>query len=335
MASHPEQDSVAALLRTVGKRAAPPPEDYERILLASRVAWQRAVRQRARRRWTYALAAGIALVAFTALVMRQFDRSDPPMLAGTLSIAMGPVFTGTATAEDWNSLSGTEVPLMSGTRLRTDASGRAALRLVSGTALRIAGRSHVIFGTNARIELLEGRVYLDTHGVTQGVEIVTRFGTLRDIGTQFEVVATDTSLRVRTREGAVTLTRARSDAVLRCDVSEELRIDVSGLVERGHIAAFDPEWSWVESLAEVPRGPELTLRRFLDWVARETGRRLRYDSPETEARVNQIVLHGTPPHRAPVQALEITLATTDIDYSLPDDGTILLRPRDVIAPAYH
>ena len=51
--------------------------------------------------------------------------------------------------------------------------------------------------------------------------------------------------------------------------------------------------------------------------------------------MNQIVLHGTLPARAPLQALEITLATTGIHYTLPEDGTILLRPRDGIVPAYH
>jgi ferric-dicitrate binding protein FerR (iron transport regulator) len=335
MADHPEQDSVAALLRSVGKRSAPPAEDYERIFGASRLAWQRAVRQRSRRRWTYALAAGIALVGLAIGVLRQLDHSGPAILAGTLTIVTGPVFSGDATDEDWKWLVAADVPLLSGTRLRTDSSGRAALRLVSGAALRIAGASELILGSGARIELLDGRVYLDTQGVNRGVEIVTRFGTLRDIGTQFEVFATGTSLRVRTREGAVTLTRAQSDTVLECGVSEELLIDMSGQVKRGRIAAFDPEWAWVETLAEAPRGPELTLRRFLEWVARETGRRLRYDSPETEMRVNQVVLHGTTPNRAPVQALEIALATTDFDYSLLEDGTILLRRRNASSPAVH
>ena len=137
----------------------------------------------------------------------------------------------------------------------------------------------------------------------------------------------DTNLRVRTREGAVTLTRGRSEAVLQCAVSEELRIDVEGQIERGRIAAYDAEWPWAEMLAEPPKGPELPLLQFLEWVARETGRGLRYDSPETESRVSKIVLHGTPPDLAPVQAMEVALATTDIDYSLPDDGTILLRHR--------
>ena len=226
------------------------------------------MRQRARRRWTYALAAGIALVAFTAGVMRQFDRSDPPMLAGTLSIAIGPVFTGAATAEDWNWLSGTG-PAHEWHALAHRCFGPRGVAAGLGYRAAHRGPQSTDPRQEARIELLEGRVYLDTHGVTQGVEIVTRFGTLRDIGTQFEVVATDTSLRVRTREGAVTLTRGQSDAVLRCEVSEELRIDVSGQVERGRIAAFDPEWTWVESLAEAPPGPELTCAGFsTGWRAR-------------------------------------------------------------------
>jgi len=159
------------------------------------------------------------------------------------------------------------------------------------------------------------------------VEIVTRFGTLRDVGTQFEVLATGTALRVRTREGAVTLSRDGSDVVLECAVSEELRIDARGRVERGRIAAYAEDWNWVESLAQPPRGQKLPLLQFLDWVSRETGRGLRYDSPETQLRVSKIVLHGTTPELAPVQAMEVTLATTDIDYVLPDDGTILLRER--------
>ena len=331
-----EQDSVAALLRTVGKRSAAAVRRLRARIRREPRRMAASGRRRARRRWTCGrVGRGYALVVLTFGVLWHLDRSAPPMLAGTLMIATGPVFVRDTAAEDWQWLAGTDVPLMSGTRLRTDASGRAALRLVSGTALRIAGSSELILGRGARIELLDGRIYLDTHGVNQGVEIVTRFGTLRDIGTQFEVFATDSSLRVRTREGAVTLTRTHADTVLQCGVSEELRIDKSGHVERGQIATFDPEWTWVETLAETPRGPELTLRRFLEWVARETGRRLRYDSPETEARVNQIVLHGTTPNRAPVQALEIALATTDFDYSLPEDGTILLRRRDATAPADH
>lgn len=334
MVDSPDPDSLAALIRAVGRRSVPPREDYERVLGASRAAWQRAVRERKRRRWTYALAAGVAFVVLAAGVLRQIDDLRPNVVAGTLTTFSGAVFAGSAAGEKWRWLNERGAPLMSGTRLRTDPSGRAALRLTPDTSLRIAGSTDLLLQSGNRVELLEGRVYLDTRGSHSGtIEIVTRFGTLRDVGTQFEVLATGTNLRVRTREGVVTLTRGPSEAVLQCDVSEELRIDSQGNVERGRIAAYDAEWLWAEMLTEPPPGPELPLPQFLDWVARETGRGLRYDSPETEGRVSNVILHGTPPDLAPAQALEIALATTDIDYSLLDDGTILLRYRQSPDPA--
>jgi hypothetical protein len=328
MADNPDPDSVAALIRAVGRRSAPPREDYDRVFGASRAVWQRVVRQRARRRWTYALAAGVAFVVLAAGVLRHLDDSRPAVVAAILANASGAVFGGTAAGEEWRWLSESGGPLLAGTRLRTDATGRASLRLVPDISLRIAGSTDLLLRPGNRVELLKGRIYLDTRGAHDGaVEIVTRFGTLRDVGTQFEVLAADTGLRVRTREGAVTLTRGRSEAVLRCAVSEELRIDSHGHIERGHVTPYDADWAWAEMLAEPPRGPELPLLRFLDWVARETGRALRYDSPETETRVGKVILHGSTPDLAPVQAMEVALATTDVDYSLLDDGTILLRYR--------
>src|SRR3989337_2829529 len=95
-----DRDSVAALIHTVGRRAAPPSEDYDRVLAASEAAWKRAVRQRIRRRWTYAIAAGVALVMLGAGLLRNLD-ARRPVIAGTLATASGAVFAGTAAGDDW------------------------------------------------------------------------------------------------------------------------------------------------------------------------------------------------------------------------------------------
>ena len=80
MASNPEdRDSVAALIRVVGRRSAPPREDYERVLGASRAAWRRTVMQRTRRRWAYALAASLAALLLGAGVLRQLDHAAPAL----------------------------------------------------------------------------------------------------------------------------------------------------------------------------------------------------------------------------------------------------------------
>ena len=54
---------------------------------------------------------------------------------------------------------------------------------------------------------------------------------------------------------------------------------------------------------------------------------MKYATPETEARVRRVVLNGPTPNVPPVRALALTLATTDIDYVLLEDGSILLRAR--------
>lgn len=323
-----DPDSVAALLRKVGRRHAPPAEDYERVLAASREAWRRTVRQRAKRRWTYAVAASAALVALLMGVLWRPDGTQPVVPAGRLSIVAGGVFAGDTRGKDWRWISQGDVPLLAGSRLRTDSSGRASLRLDRGTSLRVAASTDLLLQPANRIELLSGRVYFDTQAPVAGtVEVVTRFGTLRDIGTQFEVLADAGGLRVRTREGAVALVRGGAAELIECASSEELRIDAAGRVERGRISPHHEDWAWAEALAEPPGGDRLPLSSFLNWVARETGRRLTYDSAETQARISQVVLHGTTTGLTPVQALEVTLATTDIDYLLLDDGSILLRRR--------
>jgi ferric-dicitrate binding protein FerR (iron transport regulator) len=323
-----DNDSVAALLRAVGRRSVPPREDYERVLAASRAAWQGAVRRRARMRLGYALAAGLAVLVVFAGLMRQLDSPGSAGAAATLVIARGPVFTGDNRGQEWTWLTGRGVALLGDTRLRTDPSGRAALRLENGTSLRLGGGTDLVLHPAGRIELLEGRVYLDTNDAGSGaVEIVTRFGVLRNLGTQFEVLATESELRVRTRAGAVAVSRGETGDVLHCAIREELRVDSHGRIERGHIETHDAEWAWAQALAEPPRGASLPLLHFLDWVARETGRHLAYDTPETRERVRKVVLHGTTPELAPEAALAVALATTDIDYSLLEDGTILLRSR--------
>jgi hypothetical protein len=328
MTDQPPTDAVGELIRNVGRRAQPPPEDYDRILRVSHAAWQRAVRQRARRRWTLALAAGVALFGLSLATLRFLDSTAPGAVVAQLTIAQGAVFASddVGAARHWLANSGS--PILDGTRLRTDASGRAALRLDSGVSLRLAGSTDLVLRPGNRIELFSGRVYVDTGAQRDGsVELVTRFGKLRDVGTAFEVLASGDGLRLRTREGVVRLTRDAGPETFECAGSEELRLDARGHVERSRITPHDPEWAWAAMLSEPPRGARLPLVHFLEWVARETGRRVQYDSPETEARVRRVTLHLNSIDLAPVDALDVALASTDIEYTLPDEATILLRPR--------
>jgi len=53
---------------------------------------------------------------------------------------------------------------------------------------------------------------------------------------------------------------------------------------------------------------------------------LRYESAAVEARAATVILHGNIRHLAPLAALEVMLATTDLEYTLAGD-TMEIRAR--------
>jgi hypothetical protein len=65
---------------------------------------------------------------------------------------------------------------------------------------------------------------------------------------------------------------------------------------------------------------------LIAWVARETGRNLRYATPQVEQRAATVILHGEIRHLAPLEALEAMLATTDLWVEL-DGHTMEIRSR--------
>jgi hypothetical protein len=110
---------------------------------------------------------------------------------------------------------------------------------------------------------------------------------------------------------------------------EQLTIRAGGVLERARIEADDPEWDWVESLAPAPDIDNQPVTVLLDWVARETGRSVRFANPEVARHAANTILHGNIRHLQPLEALSVMLATTDLEYALPDNVTILVRRKDI------
>jgi hypothetical protein len=127
------------------------------------------------------------------------------------------------------------------------------------------------------------------------------------------------------REGRVALLRD-ADRVI-ADAGTQLAVDASGDVSRTRIARSGPEWQWAESVAPSPNFDGQPVTVLLEWVARETGRTLHYASAAVERQAAATVLHGNAGHLAPLTALDVMLATTDLTYELGPDGTIEIRRR--------
>ena len=271
-----------------------------------------------------ALAAAIATLAVASVLMTQWNSPTVHGELATIERATGGVEL--ALGEGWQLLDENRGSLRAGRRLRTHADGRASLRLAGGASLRLAGETEVLLDAPGRIFVDHGTIYVDG-GMRPGadrIEVVTPAGTARDLGTQFELQVAGARLRLRVREGSVSIDRGGRSLV--GAAGEQIEIDDVGSVLRGAIDPASDAWAWAEAIAPVPNVDGRPATQLINWVARETGRRLRYESPAVEERAATVILHGNIHHLPPLAALEAMLATTDLEYVLEGD-TMEIRAR--------
>lgn len=315
-------DLVAALIRAAGRRTEPPADAYQQVLAAAIAAFREKSARRRGRTWIFlAAAAGVAALALAFLL--QWNAPSTQSQVATVARVIGTVEL--AANGVWKPMTEAGGALGSGARLRTLAGGGVALALDGGASLRLAAATEVLMDGPRRVLLQSGTVYLDNKGsVGTGYQIDTPAGIARDVGTQFELRVTGGVLRLRVREGRVEIDRAGQ--LLSGSAGEQLEIDVLGGVTRSLIAATDMAWQWTETMATAPDIDGQPATVLLAWVARETGRQLHYESAAVETRAAAVILHGNIRHLAPLAALDIMLATTDLEYALVGD-TMEIRIR--------
>jgi len=204
--------------------------------------------------------------------------------------------------------------LTAGALVDTNSGGRTAFHMVNGASLRIDAGSRVVFEGGSRIVLEQGRVYVDRGRAAQDVdtvEISTKWGIVRDIGTQFEVVAAGSGVAVRVREGMVHIDGPMVSA--RAGRAESLRIDAGGLT-RGSVATHGREWLWAESLAAPFAIEGTALETFLHWAARERGFAWQFNDAATARQAATVVLHGSIAGLTPAEALDAVLPTCGMSH---------------------
>lgn len=324
-----QTDALGELIRAAGKRPLPRVEDIERVRSASRAAWQGTVRARRRRRRTVVLAAAASVAVVVIGIATVFDLS-PPSRVATVAVVQGRAEVLPPGAEQWMPLSKNSAPILAGTRLRTVADGRAAFEL-AGISLRIDSGSRLTFASPGHIGLEGGTVYVDSGGAQDRkapLAIETAFGLVRDVGTQFEVRALTTGLRLRVRSGRVNLYRSVERSTLKAVAGQQVLVEATGRIERREIAPDGPEWQWAEALATPLQVDGRSAFDVLSWAARESGRRLVFSDSDAELRARNAILSGGQKMKlTPAQAMRIAVATSgDLQASF-GDGTLVVRSR--------
>jgi ferric-dicitrate binding protein FerR (iron transport regulator) len=209
-----------------------------------------------------------------------------------------------------------------GAILDTSDTGRMAVALGPGISLRMDVDSRIVMSGERAVRLERGAVYIDaTAGKKGPVVVQTPHGDVRDIGTQFEVRARGSSFGVRVREGEILINRDGAEMTARA--GEGLHVDSDGRYVRTAIPIFGPEWAWTTTIAPPFQLEGVTVRQFLDWVAREQGWRWRFADSDTERLAAGIVTHGSLEGYTPDEALDIVLPTCGLSFRRNGDEVVV------------
>jgi ferric-dicitrate binding protein FerR (iron transport regulator) len=320
-----ELDALVQLISTSGRRENPPASAYEQTLHVATQAWRTKVR---RRRWRVAAAlAATVLVCLSFLLTWRTMLSTPaaPVVLAQIQKAIGEVELKSDRFR-WRKVHEEMHAVASGTRLRTGNGGGVGLLLSGGQSLRLGPSTELSLLAADEVELVRGQAYVDTgQNRVAAVKVVTPIGTVTDVGTQFEIHFRDDRFRMRVREGAVFLQRGATP--IRGDAGEQVVIEPNGAIERTTFSPTDPDWQWAEAFATAPQIDGRSVMVLLEWVARETGRRIEYADGQARERTASTILHGNIVGLSPLDALRVMLATTDLQYRLHEDGSILIDLR--------
>jgi hypothetical protein len=318
------ESDLASLLRVVGPRVEPPQGMQREVRSALQAEWESVVRQRRVRRTRVA---GWALVAglFAAAVGLWFAGppfvAAPPETIGTVLRVAGEVRAKGAADSAVRSLAAGET-LHPGDEL-TIGTGAAAIELEHGIAVRLDMNTRLTFAQE-RLVLKEGAAYVEAGAGASPWPIETPLGTVRHLGTRYEVRLIDGALRVSVREGRVeTFVRLRNTRYLTA-AGERLAVFASGEVAREDVASCGPQWDWTGRTVAplvIDRRP---LTEFVAAVGRELGCEIVFANPAAETEARAVVLRGNPVDLPPRDALAAVLSTTRLK-SIGRDDRILIE----------
>jgi ferric-dicitrate binding protein FerR (iron transport regulator) len=306
------------------------PEALERVRSVAEKEWQvqMARRQRSnRRRWALAsMAAALVLVAVTGI---WFVRpTTAPTLFGSVYRADGGIDKRGTLLRHLTLRAGDIV--RAGDELMV-GSGPVLIAIAGGGTLRIAARSAVDIMSSGEIRLEHGTIYVDMPplpAVSASLAVSTKVGVIEHVGTEFEVMSDASSVRIRVREGRIRL-RGAPDAlgqvsVVLADAGTEVVATAGGPILQRPVATYGADWLWLAELAPSFEIEGQRLMTFLQWVSRESGRRLEFGDAQARETAKRTILHGMIRERSPLDALSNVLETTSLRYELRGD-TILVN----------
>ena len=304
-----EDERIAALLKMAGPRPAVSPEVTRRVRLAVHDAWSDEIQKNSRKRT--AMWAGVAAAAALTIGIRLQLRPVAESTVAATVVAEVQLVRGAASFA-----AGTVVK--SGSVIATKAGGFATLNWHEHGSLRLAEDTVVRFDSTDAITLQRGAVYYASVNAKRTIAVATKFGTVHDIGTQFEARIASDSLRVRVREGEIRLADNNATA------GTELTASRDG-VKRRSIPTSGADWNWVLAAAP-PMMLDGNAREVLSAIAREKGLKLTFIDRSLADSVAKMSLHSRTP-LTPDEGLGAATTASNLAYRISGDTLTIERRR--------
>ncbi len=325
MTNQESQDEVelGRLLRAVGPRPAPSVESAAAIRSAVEAEWRSNVARRPAglRLGAWAAAATIAGALALGWWMSGAGPSAPAAQFASVATTIGSVERFDTPTATWQTIEQGS-PVNVGDRLRTGATGRVAMLIEGGPALRVDRNSELALVDPANVTLRRGAAYVDSRETARKLVIDTPFGAVTHLGTRYFARVDPAELVVGVREGTVRV--ADGGRVTEVVGGQALTLPASGSAVRRDLPSYASEWDWVEAVAPSPEIEGMSLADFVQWVGHESGRSVQFASPEVEQAARAVILHGSVAGLPPRAALDAIMATSRLVHRV-QDGVILLE----------
>ena len=327
MKDHYSQDAdIEQLIRAAGSRPAPVAERAERVRAAVKREWLAETRSRRVRRLLRLMGGGGALLAAAATVFLVVREPSTVAPSAPTSIARVVAANGPVPIEIAGGRAAVGQTLAAGSEIRTDGRSRATVTLSDGGELRVDINTIATLVDARTIRLERGAIYLDSGASTPGsFTVITESGTIRDIGTRFEVrlLREGSGVSIKVRDGAIELERAGN--INRADKGTELVTRADGTVAMNSFDSFDARWAWTTAAAPPFIVKNATCGAFLEWAAREGGWTIEWSDALRQKARTTTILNGAIDGMTPRDALDAVLPTCGWSHELVN-GRLRLTP---------
>jgi ferric-dicitrate binding protein FerR (iron transport regulator) len=306
-----DEAGIEELLRQVGARDEPAADMMREVEAAVHAEWQSMLQERRRKRRsvTFGVAASALLaIGAAALGVRYLAPTEPIQVAQITRVDGHLLVRPESQAAHEIAVAQS---VATGETIQTDDRSRAALRFGGAVSLRLDHGTIVKIASADELVLTAGALYVDSQAQNpQQLTIRTDAGSVRHVGTQYQVRTHADEMEISVREGRVMIANAAgtSSGV----AGERIRVTPRGEIVRSTVPAHDPTWQWVAHTAPLFDINERTFAAFAEWVARETGRKVVYASSDAQRAASEVTLRGSIVGLDPDTALSAVLSTTQL-----------------------